>query len=436
MPSGDLGIVIAFREHLPLLGEPEAAVERFRGEREDAACRWPTATAERAAAAVEEGDLHAPRRCRFVEPLLRCLEAPTGGQVAAVLRAVGISDHDDLPVAAAGQMGGIVRLIEDLGEGVVAVGEVVDLLEQRHDGDVGRGDLFAPRPRPPLGPAPQPEDGEDVGRGPGEADDRPPQALRAKLDDGPVEQFEQREGVEREGIEARSGDLIRSAERGHEHRQPAFGIGRFVGPRGAEAGGGENLPHDPLVGPGVLTDVELCHVEAEGADEIDPAAREGVVGEEPVGVESGEEIFGVGDERGVRGVGPRYRAAVETQLPRGLESEADHADPAPECLVGGEGAEGFAERLVGGCQRIELRRERAGAGGQLIRHREEIVEPGALFKVAVDRLFAEPMERLAGDVGGHVGVAVAVSPHPRPEGEERRHIGELPWIPLGEAAAE
>ena len=64
------------------------------------------------------------------------------------------------------------------------------------------------------------------------------------------------------------------------------------------------------------------------------------------------------------------------------------------------------------------------------------MEPGALLEVAVDRLLAEPVERLAGDVGGHVGIAVAVSPHPRPEGEEGRHVVELPRIPFGEAAAE
>ena len=64
------------------------------------------------------------------------------------------------------------------------------------------------------------------------------------------------------------------------------------------------------------------------------------------------------------------------------------------------------------------------------------MEPSALLEVAVDRLLAEPVERLAGDVGGHVGIAVAVSPHPRPEGEEGRHVVELPRIPFGEAAAE
>ena len=213
MAPGDLGVVITFREHLPLLGEPEAAVERFRGEREDPARRRATAAAERAAAAMEEGDLHVPRCGRFVEPFLRCLEAPTGGQVATVLRAVGVADHDNLPVAPAGQMGGVVVLIEDLGEGFVAVGEVVDLLKQRHDGDVGRGHVLAAGQRPPLGPAPQPEHGEDVGWSPREADDRPPQALRAEPDDGPVEQLEQRQGVDREGVEARWGNCFRGAER-------------------------------------------------------------------------------------------------------------------------------------------------------------------------------------------------------------------------------
>ena len=126
------------------------------------------------------------------------------------------------------------------------------------------------------------------------------------------------------------------------------------------------MPHDPLVGPGVLADVEPAHVEAEGADKIDPAAREGVVGEEPVGLEGGEERFGVGDERGVRWVRPRHRAAVEPQPPRGFEPEADHPDPATKRLMRGKGAQNFAKPLVSGGKRVELGREHARASGQFV----------------------------------------------------------------------
>ena len=107
-------------------------------------------------------------------------------------------------------------------------------------------------------------------------------------------------------------------------------------------------------------------MEAEGADEIDPAAGEGVVGEEPIGREGGEEIFGIGDKRGVRWVRPWHRAAVEPQFPRGLEPEADHPDPASKRLMRGKGPQNFAKLLVSGGKRVELGREHARASGQFV----------------------------------------------------------------------
>ena len=71
--TGDLGIVVPLGQHLPLLGEPERAVERLGGEREDAAGRRTAAAAERAATAVEEGEGHAPCGCGRMEATLGVL---------------------------------------------------------------------------------------------------------------------------------------------------------------------------------------------------------------------------------------------------------------------------------------------------------------------------------------------------------------------------
>ena len=46
MPPRDLDVVVPLGKHLPLLGEPEAAVERLGGQREDAPGRWPAAPAQ------------------------------------------------------------------------------------------------------------------------------------------------------------------------------------------------------------------------------------------------------------------------------------------------------------------------------------------------------------------------------------------------------
>ena len=117
----------------------------------------------RSAAAVEKGEAHAAGRGGRVEAALSNLQAPAGGKVATILRAVGVADHHDLPVATAGQMRGVGRLIEDRGQRGVGVLQVVDLLEERHDRDVVGRDGLAAVGGLLLRPPPEPEHAEHVG---------------------------------------------------------------------------------------------------------------------------------------------------------------------------------------------------------------------------------------------------------------------------------
>ena len=89
----------------------------------------------------------------------------------------------------------------------MGVGEVVDLLEEGRDVDVGGRDHFAAGGRLRAGPPPQPEHREHVGRAAGEADDRRAETFRAKSRDRAVEYLEETERVAGERGEAVAGDV-------------------------------------------------------------------------------------------------------------------------------------------------------------------------------------------------------------------------------------
>ena len=156
-----------------------------------------------------------------MEAVLGVLQAAAGGEVAAVFGAVGVADHHDLPVAAAPEMIAVDGLVEDRRECLVGMGEVVDLLEQRHDRDVGVGGWFATAGGLALGPPPQPEHRQHVGRAPRQADDRAADTPGAEADRRGVEHAEQPQRIEGERAEPVFGDTADAAERVDE--QPAAG---------------------------------------------------------------------------------------------------------------------------------------------------------------------------------------------------------------------
>ena len=65
-------------------------------------------------------------------------QRPVGGHVATVLVRVRVADHHLLATAAAGDEGGVPRVVEQRGEDLVAAVEVGDRLEQGHDVDRAR----------------------------------------------------------------------------------------------------------------------------------------------------------------------------------------------------------------------------------------------------------------------------------------------------------
>ena len=85
------------------------------------------------AAPVEHGQLDAALAGQLGEPLLRAVDLPVRGEIAAVLARVGVADHHLQAVAR--------RAVEVLGDHGVGPPQVVDRLEQRHhrDGQTGLG---------------------------------------------------------------------------------------------------------------------------------------------------------------------------------------------------------------------------------------------------------------------------------------------------------
>ena len=86
-------------DHLALLGQLEAAVDRARGLGEDRPVRRSATPADRAAAAVEQGQLESVPAGRLDQRCLRPVEQPVRRQEARLLVRVGVAEHHLLAIA-------------------------------------------------------------------------------------------------------------------------------------------------------------------------------------------------------------------------------------------------------------------------------------------------------------------------------------------------
>ena len=441
--SCDLGVVVAFREHLALLGQPERPVERLRREREDAPGGRTAAAPERSAAPVEEREVDAARRGRRVETLLCRMEAAAGREVAAVLRAVRIPHHHDLAVAEAGEVLPPHRFVEHRRERDVRFREVVDLLEKRRDRQVPCRDRLAPRQGGAPCLPPEPEHAEHVRRRLREADDRAAHALRAEPHHGPVQDVEEVERVASQRADrlARDARHVRPIQRVEEQPRAPRVVEGAVGRRLREvAGGGEDLAHDLDVGAGVLTHVEARHVEAEGAHEVEPATRRRPLDHVEIAGEAVDEQGDVRLQNAAARIPERRPGRVggpgEIDEPGPLEAEPDHADPATVDLVRRVAGERPREVGMRRLERRETLGEAPAARARSHRDGEQVVQPRAPREMGVDRGMTQPHERGRRDVRRHEGITVAIPAHPRTEAEERGHVERMPREVLGERAAE
>ena len=113
MAAGDGHVGVVGRDDLALLGQLEPAVDRARGLAEDRPVRRSPAAADRAAAAVEEGQLDAPGAGRRGQDVLGSMERPRGGDEPRFLVRIGVAEHHLLAIAARRQVRAIGGVVEE-----------------------------------------------------------------------------------------------------------------------------------------------------------------------------------------------------------------------------------------------------------------------------------------------------------------------------------
>lgn len=84
---------------------------------------------------MEEGEADIAFGGDLMKEILSAVESPTGSEVAAVLGAVGIADHDDLFSILGLQVFGVDRTFEDVGQDGGCGLEVVDFFEEGGDAE-------------------------------------------------------------------------------------------------------------------------------------------------------------------------------------------------------------------------------------------------------------------------------------------------------------
>ncbi len=133
--AADFGVGIFAGDDFALLGDTDLAIDRAAGLRDDGVVARPAAAADRAAAAVKQPQPDVMAREHLDQADLGLVELPAGGDEAAVLVAVGITQHHFLHGAAAVDQSAIIvnrqHAVHDAGGSL----QILDGLEQRHDID-------------------------------------------------------------------------------------------------------------------------------------------------------------------------------------------------------------------------------------------------------------------------------------------------------------
>ena len=120
-----------------LFGQPDVAAHAAGRLRQDRLEAWPTAAPDRAAAAMEQPQLHAVILEQVAQLLGGLVQRPVGGEEAAILVAVRVAEHHFLQRprrAGAGlhQQMAQARMRDQLAHDLRRALQVVDGLEQRH----------------------------------------------------------------------------------------------------------------------------------------------------------------------------------------------------------------------------------------------------------------------------------------------------------------
>src|SRR5690606_15620755 len=138
VPAPDFGVLVLALDHLALFGQPDLAVYRAGGLGNDGLEAGASAAGDRTAAPVEEAEPDPALLEDLDEFAFRAVERPVGGEIAAVLVAVGIAEHDFLNTALrAPDPRPDFRKVQPRGHDVGSAFEVGNGFEQWHDHQPG-----------------------------------------------------------------------------------------------------------------------------------------------------------------------------------------------------------------------------------------------------------------------------------------------------------
>ncbi len=161
-------MAIAVGDDLALLGDADAAADGAGRLGQDGAVGRAAAASDGAAAAVEQRHHHIVGGTRRGQRVLSLIKLPVGGQIAGVLVAVGVADHDRLPATGAGQVGRVAGMGKERGHHLRRGAQVGPRLEQWREGHPFRPAVVAQAKTMPAG---QQQRGQDVLRPVGHTDD-------------------------------------------------------------------------------------------------------------------------------------------------------------------------------------------------------------------------------------------------------------------------
>ncbi len=374
---------------------------------------------------MEEAQAHAVAVGDVAQSALGAVDLPLAGGDAAELGGVGVAEHDLLDVAAQRDQAPVGRVGEHVLEDGVGGAQLVGGLQEGDDTDLGPAGVEVDE----SGLAGEDGGGEDVVGALAHGDDVGLDDLGSEDFEGALDRLEDAEGLGAGRVDGGRGGCERAAGAQFlgEELGPVFAGHVGVAP-GFLAEAVEELAEGVVVGVGVFADVHGGELEAEGGQGADGAAH-AAVGEECAAVlaqggldepEVGEQFAGAEVVAAVlvRGALGEALLGVLQLLPDaggleavgllGVEALVAGADLGQPLQVGLEGLEEF----VGGAGVADGVGEQAA---QFVDHLQGVV----------DAVFVLEDEDVPGDLGGDVGVAVAVAADPGAEGEGAGVVGEL-----------
>ena len=376
-------VAVAGEDDLALLGELETALHGADRLCEHGAVGRAAATTDGAAAAMEQGQVDVVRFGPLGDALLRGVQGKGGGGRAGVLRGVGVAEHDFHLAAGGLQTSLDLRDLDHFLKHVHRVLQILKLLEQRNHVDgrniLGVGERQTVQLIHVL----------DVLGALGEGDD---------VTAGGLDAIALLDGTERaEGVE----HLV-----GHRLQLATLTVQAMLADVLQSAG-----MHD-----GMLTELHLDHVEAEGLGLPDEVLQRTVGGTLGVG-------FGEGALHGLQ-IGDVVLAGavheVGVAVDGGLQTVChDQHDGAVQLLGGdqrGLVGQTLAHFLLVVPQGLELGARRGGLG----LHRQVLADAAGFDLQRAQHMVAELAGHLTAHLGGDVRVAVTVGTDPASRMEERR----------------